>query len=220
MAIDCDLIIFDCDGVLVDSEVLAVEAMQGVLNDAGVPATAAMIAASFGKKQADALVRIAMETGIDIPADVPEQVWPATRALFEKHLRPMPGIAAFIEAMGEKKRCVASSSNPDRIRVSLQLVGLEAAFGDHLFSSHQVARGKPAPDLFLFAAQRMGVEPHRCVVIEDSIFGVEAAKAAGMTALGFIGGSHLEGGHADVLIASGAAAAASDFDTLARAILS
>ena len=220
MPIDCDLIIFDCDGVLVDSEVLAVEAMQGVLNDAGVPATESMISGSFGMKQADTLMLIAMKTGIDIPADVPEQLWPATRALFERHLRPMPGIAAFIEAVGEKKRCVASSSNPDRIRVSLHLVGLESAFGDHLFSSHQVARGKPAPDLFLFAAETMGVEPHRCVVIEDSIFGVEAAKAAGMTALGFTGGSHIEEGHADVLIAGGAAAVAGDFDTLARTILS
>ena len=215
----CDMIIFDCDGVLVDSEVLSVEAMRQVLNDGGVPATAEMIAACFGMKQADILLRIATETGTAIPERVTEQLWPATRLLFEKSLRPMPGVADFLTRLDGHKRCVASSSNPERIRVSLALTGLDRFFGEDIFSSHQVARGKPAPDLFLFAAESMRADPLRCLVIEDSIFGIQGARAAGMTAFGFGGGSHIQAGHAEVLIAGGAEAVENSYDALARRIL-
>ena len=216
MALACDMVIFDCDGVLVDSEVLSVDAMQGVLVEAGVPVTKAMIVACFGMKQADILLQLASETSTDIPADVPAKLWPATALLFERELQPMPGVTAFLDRLGPTKVCVASSSNPERIRVSLALTGLDRFFGDHVFSSHQVARGKPAPDLFLFAAASMGVEPRNCLVIEDSIFGVRGARAAGMTALGFSGGSHIQPGHAEILLAGGAAAVAPTYEDLAR----
>jgi HAD superfamily hydrolase (TIGR01509 family) len=219
MAIANDLVIFDCDGVLVDSEVLSVEAMAQVLRAAGVPASEGMIARCFGMKQADILMRIATETGVDIPPEVPERLWPATRALFERSLKPMPGVEGFLMQLGDHKRCVASSSSPERIRVSLKLAGLDRFFGDDIFSSHQVARGKPAPDLFLFAAASMGIEPQRCVVIEDSIFGVEGARAAGMTAYGFGGGSHIQPGHEDTLLAGGAVAVEKSFDAISRRIL-
>lgn len=219
MASAWDLIIFDCDGVLVDSEVLSVEAMARVLSEAGVPATEQMIARCFGMKQADILLRIASETETAIPPGVPERIWPATQALFEQSLEAMPGVADFLDRLEGTKRCVASSSNPERIRESLKLTGLDRYFGADIFSSHQVARGKPAPDLFLFAAQSMSVEPAHCVVIEDSIFGVQGARAAGMTAFGFGGGSHIQAGHAEALLAGGAAGVEKTFQALARRIL-
>ncbi len=219
MAIASDMIIFDCDGVLVDSEVLSVTAMQQVLTEAGVPVTAEMIACCFGMKQADILLRVEEETSTAIPSGVAERLWPATRRLFERELKPMPGIVDFLTHLDGMKRCVASSSNPERIRVSLALTGLDRFFGENIFSSHQVARGKPAPDLFLFAAQSMAVEPTRCIVIEDSIFGVQGARAAGMTALGFGGGSHIQAGHSEILLAGGASAVEKSYDALARLIL-
>ena len=214
-----DLIIFDCDGVLVDSESLAVEAFVQVLREAGVPAERTMIERCFGMKQADILLRVSEHTGHDVPLSVAENLWPVTRTYFERSLKPMPGIVAFLEAMGGRQRCVASSSNPERIRLSLELTGLGRYFGDAVYSSHQVARGKPAPDLFLFAAASMGVQPARCLVIEDSIYGVQGAIAAGMTAIGFSGGSHIPPGHGAELQASGASFVESSWEVLGRRIL-
>ena len=207
-----DLVIFDCDGVLVDSEVLAVEAFCEVLVAAGVPAKPSMIARCFGMKQADILRSVERDTGVAVPEAVADALWPATRTLFDRDLRPMPGVASFIARLGERPRCVASSSSLERIRFSLARTGLAGFFGDHVFSSQMVARGKPAPDLFLLAAGRMGVPPGRCAVIEDSIFGVEGARAADMRALGFLGGSHIVPDHGAKLLASGAEAA---FETFA-----
>jgi HAD superfamily hydrolase (TIGR01509 family) len=215
---DCDLLIFDCDGVLVDSEVLAVEAFVAVMNEAGVKATTAMVVRCFGMKQADILLQVSEATGQAIPEGVGERLWPVTRTYFEHALKPMPGIAAFLDAVPGKRRCVASSSNPERIRTSLGLTGLTEAFGAHVFSSHQVARGKPAPDLFLFAATTMGVDPARCLVVEDSTYGVQGAIAAGMTAFGFVGGSHIPVGHAEALSAAGATSVEKSWDDVLRRI--
>ena len=207
-----DLVIFDCDGVLVDSELLAVEALCEVLAAAGVPAKPAMIARCFGMKQADILRSVERDTGVAVPDGVADALWPATRVLFDQSLRPMPGVADFIARLGDRPRCVASSSSLERIRFSLAKTGLAEFFGEHVFSSQMVARGKPAPDLFLFAAERMGVDPGRCAVIEDSTFGVQGARAAGMRALGFLGGAHIVPDHGARLLADGAEAA---FDTFA-----
>ncbi len=209
-----DLVVFDCDGVLVDSEVLSVRAMRDVLVEAGVPATDAMIGRCFGMKQADILARIARDTGVPIPDSVAERIWPATRALFDRELRPMPGVARFLERLGDRPRCVASSSSLERIRFSLARTGLDSFFGTAIFSSQQVARGKPAPDLFLFAAAQMKIPPGRAVVIEDSIYGVRGAKAAGMRAVGFLGGSHIQPSHDRALAHSGAEASKPDWDSV------
>ena len=199
-----DLIVFDCDGVLVDSEVLSIGGLVAVLNEAGVPATYAMIARYFGMKQADIMLKVSEETGRDIPMEVSARIWPAIRDRFETELKPTPGLADFLRRHPDVPRCVASSSGPDRIRDSLRLTGLAPFFGENIFSSSQVARGKPEPDLFLFAAATMGVEPSRCVVVEDSRFGVAGAVAAGMRAIGFAGGSHIEPHHAEALAEAGA----------------
>lgn len=201
---ECDLLVFDCDGVLVDSETLSMGTIVDVLRSAGIPATMAMIQGCFGMKMPDTLARVAQEAGVAVPAEVAGRIWPATLAAYEAGLLPTRGIEAFLDATAAVPRCVASSSDLGRIAVSLALTGLSARFGEHVFSSHQVARGKPAPDLFLLAAREMGADPARCVVIEDSRHGVRAARAAGMTAVGFTGGSHVEAGHARLLSAEGA----------------
>ncbi|MDX7952103.1 HAD family phosphatase [Lichenihabitans sp. Uapishka_5] len=213
-----ELVIFDCDGVLVDSEVLSLTAMAAVLVEAGVPATAAMIGRCFGMKQKDILAVVARETGVAIPVEANERIWPATRILFDQHLQAMPGVQRFLERLGDRPRCVASSSSLERIRFSLNKTGLARFFGENIFSSQQVARGKPAPDLFLFAAERMGVAPERAVVIEDSTFGVEGARAAGMRAIGFLGGSHIGPAHDAALARSGAEAAEADYAGVERRI--
>lgn len=117
--------------------------------------------------------------------------------------RPPPHVADAIGAL-ELPVCVASSSSPESLRLSLGLVGLYERLALHIFSVTQVVRGKPAPDLFLFAAREMGVAPHRCVVVEDSLAGVKGAITAGMTVLGFTGASHCGPGHAAALAREGA----------------
>ena len=207
-----DLIVFDCDGVLVDSEVLSIGGVVSVLNEAGVPATYAMIARYFGMKQADIMLKVSEETGHDVPLAVSARIWPAVRDRFERELKPMPGLADFLRRHPDVPRCVASSSGPDRIRASLKLTGLAPFFGENIFSASQVARGKPEPDLFLFAAAAMGTEPSRCVVIEDSRCGVMAAVAAGMRAIGYAGGSHIEPHHAEALAEAGALSVERDWE--------
>ena len=159
---------------------------------------------------ANTLSRLADETGHAIPAAAVEGIWPVTRAIFEVELRAMSGIQAFLDATDAVRRCVASSSDPERIAVSLGLTGLVPRFGADLFSSSQVSRGKPAPDLFLLAAGRMAADPRRCIFIEDSVHGVRAARAAGMTPFGYAGGSHVAPGHGQLLAAAGAEDVAAD----------
>jgi HAD superfamily hydrolase (TIGR01509 family) len=138
-------------------------------------------------------------------------------ALFEAELAATDGVAALVDAL-DCSKCVASSSLPARLKHTLSLVGLYEKFAPHIFSSSQVERGKPAPDLFLFAAERIGVAPSRCLVIEDSVAGVQAARAAGMAVLGFCGGGHCGNGHADRLLREGASAAFGAMDALAAVL--
>lgn len=213
-----DLVIFDCDGVLVDSEVLACEAFERVYAEHGMALPRGTVAKGIGMKQADILAMIAEMTSHRLPDGAEAGFWPATRALFAEKLQPTAGVADFLRQLPQK-RCVASSSHPERIAFSLEKTGIGHYFGDAVYSSTMVKRGKPAPDLFLFAADRMGVDPARCVVIEDSPFGVQGAVAAGMTALGYTGGAHSHDGHAARLSAEGATRVFAHWDEIAREIL-
>ena len=208
------LIIFDCDGVLVDSEVLSMRAYQSILGDIGLSAPPSLWARCVGLKQADIFALIEAEAGAPVPPEVRQNLWPRTKALFETELQPTPGLKAFLETL-PLRRCVASSSDPQRIRFSLETTGVAGFFGDDVFSTQYVARGKPAPDIFLYAAERMGVAPAEAVVIEDSVPGVTAAKAAGARAIGFLGGAHVDVDHAGRLRAAGADALAQNWREVA-----
>lgn len=209
------LIIFDCDGVLVDSEILARKATQAVFLADGVLISDATLAACFGIKLTDILTKIAEDTGHVATKTILDKLWPETRQLFAQYLEPVPGVVEFLEAL-PNRRCVASSSHKERIEFSLDKTGLARFFGDRLYSSHQVDRGKPAPDLFLFAAQEMNADPAHCIVIEDSIFGVQGAVAAGMTAIGFTGGSHVDDRHGEALRRAGAKWVEPDWSAVSR----
>ena len=197
------LLIFDCDGVLVDSEALACEIDAQILTKIGLPYSAEDIARKFvGVSFKDMVARLEAEHGRTLPTDLGVQMDSALFAKFETDLRPVEGVREAILSL-PYPRCVASSSTPDRIALSLRITGLSDLF-DHVFSATQVARGKPAPDLFLHAAERMGVAPQDCIVIEDSAAGVQGAVAAGMRVIGFVGGAHCGLEHAEKLRQAGA----------------
>ena len=211
--------IFDCDGVLVDSEPLSLACLTAGLNRIGVDIDLATVGARFtGTAMPSIMAHIARDYGITAPPGFVEAVKAETLALFDAELNAMRGVAEAVAAL-DLPVCVASSSDPVRLRHSLTLTGLLPLFGERVFSSAQVSRGKPFPDLFLFAAARMGVDPATCLVIEDSVPGVTAARSAGMRVAGFTGGGHW--GHdpagADLLRA-GASRIFSDFSTLAAVI--
>jgi HAD superfamily hydrolase (TIGR01509 family) len=209
-----ELAIFDCDGVLIDSEHLAVRADVACLAEDGIAITEAEILSRYvGISVAGMVADLEQRFGLPVAGDFADRHHTRLRAIFEAELRAMPGIGALLDSW-PGARCVASSSTPARLRHALGLVGLYDRFAPHVFSAVQVERGKPAPDLFLYAAARMGVEPKNCVVVEDSLAGVEAAVAAGMTVIGFTGGSHCAPGHAARLAERGAAAVIADMAQL------
>jgi HAD superfamily hydrolase (TIGR01509 family) len=199
-----DLVIFDCDGVLIDSELIACQVDAACLTEIGWPHTVEDILDRYvGRSAAAMLVDIEARSGRRLPDDFGDMLRRGLAASFETDLIAIPGVENVLDRL-RCRVCVASSSAPERLRHSLSLVGLYDRFEPDIFSAAEVRRGKPAPDLFLYAAGRMGVAPSRCLVIEDSLAGVEAGRAAGMTVFGFIGGGHCRPGHAERLRQAGA----------------
>jgi len=186
-----DLIIFDCDGVLVDSERLSLRVDALFLDRLGWPMTENEIIERFvGRSDADMRAEIEERIGRPIPADIDREFDRVYRETFEAELRPVAGIVEALDAIAAAgiPICVASSGGHAKIRRSLELTGLTRYFDDRIFSAADVALGKPAPDLFLHAAETMGAPPARSAVVEDSAFGVDAAIAAGMRAFAYAGG--------------------------------
>jgi HAD superfamily hydrolase (TIGR01509 family) len=211
------LVIFDCDGVLVDSEPLACRLELTLLAELGHPIGADEFRRrAVGRSRKDVNAMLEMVWGQALPADYTDRIRTATFDAFGVELQPVPGIRAVLDGLGAQPRCVASSGHPTRIARALAVTGLAGFFGDHIFSAVEVAHGKPAPDLFLHAAARMAAEPAACLVVEDSVPGIQAAKAAGMTAIGFTAGGHCDEGHAAQLQAAGADAVAADATALER----
>lgn len=192
-----DLVIFDCDGVLVDSEVVAVTVIQRVLAEVGWALSIDEIVERFvgGSKQ-HFTAQVSEYLGRPLAPDWNAQYSPWYDEAFYRDLRAVAGIEKAIDALTIPS-CVASNSSHERVRLSLELTGLLDRFEGRIFSAQDVEHPKPAPDVYLAAAHRMGVAPHRCIVVEDSKFGVQAARAAGMSVLGYAGGltpaSWLEG---------------------------
>ena len=213
-----DLVIFDCDGVLVDSEPIINRAHARVLTACGYPITEDELLARFcGMSDAEMLATIEHEWGRTLPSSYAERVGAMIEDGFGQSLVAIAGVAEALDLLGLPV-CVASSSVPEQIRRKLELTGLAAHFGNNLFSATMLARGKPAPDLFLYAAQQLATAPNRCLVIEDSPLGIDAAIAAGMTAIGFCGGSHCGPEHGDHLLARGAALIIADMRELQTAM--
>jgi HAD superfamily hydrolase (TIGR01509 family) len=177
------LVIFDCDGVLVDSEPLSNRVLSEALADAGVRLTVEETMAEFMGRDRRHLLRRAQELlGSELPAGFSADYDARCKVVFNAELEAIAGIDVALDAI-TGPTCVASSARHARLRLTLGLTGLYERFEGRIFSAEDVARGKPAPDLFLHAASEMGFAPAGCVVVEDSPAGIEAAAAAGMRAL-------------------------------------
>jgi HAD superfamily hydrolase (TIGR01509 family) len=213
------VIIFDCNGVLVDSEPIATAVAAEEFARAGVALTPELIAQHFfGRRPADMVAMVEAATGCKLPKAFATTLTSATLRRFNAELRATPHAAHALSWLRGPK-CVASSSPMERIRASLDITGLIKFFQPNLFSANEVRHGKPAPDLFLYAAQRMKVAPAECLVVEDSPSGVTAAVDAGMTAIGFVGGSHADADLGDQLIAAGAQTIVADMRQLKGTIV-
>lgn len=188
VSVPVELVIFDCDGVLINSESLAVRIDREVLAELGWELTEAQVAERFmGRSNEDIGRDIEAHLGRPLGAPWNEICESRYRAAFAAELRAIEGVVDALDEISVPT-CVASSSTHAGLRQNLRMVGLYERFAGRLFSSEDVARGKPAPDLFLHAAARMEADPARCVVVEDSLHGVAAARAAGMRVLAFAGG--------------------------------
>ncbi|MFF3615913.1 HAD family hydrolase [Streptomyces sp. NPDC002580] len=184
-----DLIIFDNDGVLVDSEPISNTLLAAYLTELGHPTSYEDSLRDYMGSAMHRIHDIVLErTGERLPDDFDDVFHARVFAAFERELKPVPGAGQVLEKLAADgvPYCVASSGSHERIRVGHRTTGLDRWFDDgRVFSSQDVGRGKPAPDLFLHAAERMGVRPERCAVVEDSPLGVRAANAAGMDVYGF-----------------------------------
>jgi D-ribulokinase len=185
-----ELVIFDCDGVLVDSEVIALGVMRRRLSEAGVRLTDQETRERFlGRRLDSSLHRVEIELGGPLPENFRDEFSREILFAFGRELKGVEGVRQAIEGL-RARVCVASSSGHERLRLSLRVAGYETMFAPNIFSAADVAEGKPSPDLFLHAGRVMGAAPKDCLVIEDSVAGVAAARAAGMTVFGFVGASH------------------------------
>ncbi len=199
-----DAVIFDCDGVLVDSEFLAAKAHGDLLRELGLPADDQDLAFRYvGIATTAMLPMLEQQFSTRLPDDYVVRVRAGMAALCEPGLPPIEGVRALVESLVQPA-CVASNSGVAWIRRALEATGLAERFDGRVFSAEMVERGKPAPDLFLFAAKSIGVAPERCLVIEDSCTGITAARAAGMTVFGFHGGRHCGADAPSTLFRAGA----------------
>jgi len=189
------LVIFDCDGVLVDSETIANELLALAVTELGWPTTTAQCHERFrGRSWLSTISIIEAETGSPVPDDWVKRTRESVHAAIFETVTAIPGVAGVVErvAAAQIPRCVGSSSQPDYLAHVLSCARLDHHFGDAVFSASMVANGKPAPDLFLFAAAQMGHRPETSIVIEDTVPGVQAGMAAGMRVIGYAGDPHTD----------------------------
>ncbi len=199
-----DLVIFDCDGVLIDSEMLVCRIGAEVFTAHGFPIAAQEIARRFiGRSAAYMFGEVERDSGRPLPAALRDELKTRVNAALADGTEAMPGLVPLLDRL-RVPACVASSSDPQRLEAALSAAGLYRRFQPHIYSAVEVPRGKPAPDLFLHAAACLGVAAEACVVVEDSLAGVAAGMAAGMSVIGFTGGSHCGPGHGEALSEVGA----------------
>jgi HAD superfamily hydrolase (TIGR01509 family) len=212
------MVIFDCNGVLVDSEPLAAAVAAEEFSRAGFPLTPDIIGRYFtGRRPADMFAAVEAATRRKLPANFASLLTAATLRRFRIDLRATPHIAYALTWLRGPK-CVASSSTHERIQVSLETTGLLRFFERSIFSASEVPYGKPAPDLLLHAAAKMGVQASDCIVVEDSASGIAAAAAAGMTPIGYVGNAQDASAGAN-LMAAGARTLIADMRQLKSTIV-
>lgn len=184
------LVIFDCDGVLVDSERPANRLLTRYLNDHGIAIEVEETEATFvGLSLATCAGLVLERYGVRMPDSFVDDIRTGTAEVLAREVTAIPGVRSAVERI-TAPTCVASSGEVSKMTLTLGTTGIIDLFAGRLFSATMVKRGKPAPDLFLHAAREMNADPRACIVVEDSPFGLQAARAAGMRALGFTGGSH------------------------------
>lgn len=217
-------VIFDMDGCLVDSEPMSLQILAELMAAEGLQASRDDLRQRFLGMSIQAIVRHLGQTlGRDLP-DFARAFEDRLLARYPAELRVIPGIPALLDdlAAQDVTLAIATGSSVRRLAITLEVAGLADRFGDRVFSADQVRRGKPAPDLFLLAADGLGLSPEACAVMEDSPHGIAGARAAGMRAVGFTGGSHLAGmrdDHAGRLAQAGAAAVLPALDGMTAALL-
>jgi HAD superfamily hydrolase (TIGR01509 family) len=197
-----DLVIFDCDGVLVDSELIDARIRSECLRAEGFAVTPQELAEHPGISGADLVAMIERRFGRPLPEGFMKNTRAKIMSVFTDELKAIDGVCELLGSL-DMPVCVATNSHTDRVRHSLEVTGLWRFFEPHVFSATMVSRGKPAPDLFLFAAERRDVSRANCLVVEDSTHGIMAAQAAGMEVVGFCGGSHCRIGHGERLLGAG-----------------
>lgn len=215
------LVIFDCDGVLVDSEMIASRELAAYLTQLGRPTDADECRTVFtGISIKSVAEHVQRNWGLALPDDFVEHLRTRDRLAFDRELKIIPGVKDVLRQLSaaDIQFCVASSGTPDKIHHSLKLTGLISLLESRIFSASQVKNGKPAPDLFALAAQKMGVAAKDCLVIEDAVPGVKGAKAAGMVAFGFTGGSHCTPKCAQELLDAGAINAFNEMSQLSKLV--
>jgi HAD superfamily hydrolase (TIGR01509 family) len=201
-----DLVIFDCDGVLVDSEIVAARVEAQLLTAAGHEIEPEELARTYaGLTFRDIMLRIEKETQRLFQASLIDEAERLVDRRLQAEVRAIEGAHEAVAAV-TAKRCICSNSSSERLRMMLTKTRLLPFFEGKIFSSLDTPskQPKPAPDVFLHAAGTMGADPRNCFVIEDSVHGVNGAKAAGMRVIGFTGASHTHPGHADMLMEAGA----------------
>jgi HAD superfamily hydrolase (TIGR01509 family) len=210
-------LIFDFDGVIADSEALANTVLAEFITALGHATNLEDSLEKYsGRRWDDAIATIESAVGKPLPGSFSDDLKAAVLDRFRTDLTEVSGATQFIRKFSAVPRCIASSSSVDRLQLCLSLLDLTKEFGSNVFSADMVPRGKPHPDIFLFAADKLGVSPRSCLVIEDSAGGVRAAVAAGMTAVGLSAASHIRDGHQFKLRQAGAVHLASSWDEVEK----
>lgn len=187
-----NLVIFDCDGVLVDSEILSQRVLLGMLEKVGVVVSEDYFLTHFlGFNFEHVTAKILADFSITLTSEFRQNYRDALIAVFASELKPTNSLKDMLSQLNVNS-CVATSGSPEKVKHSLHYTKIEQYFKERVFTSSEVDNGKPAPDLFLHAANKMGVAPENCLVIEDSNTGIRAALAANMPVIRYIGASHLK----------------------------
>lgn len=190
---DLKMVLFDCDGVLVNSEPISLSTLVEVLSHFNAPLTLHEVADRFtGRSSAAPIEHIREVTGRDVREEFKPVFYRRLFERYETELEKIDDIESVLQALRDQSLdyCISSSSSVERLKTTMRVTGLGSWFGERIYSADFVENGKPAPDLFLFAADKMGFAPQNCLVMEDSVAGVKAAVAAGMPCWGFVGGGH------------------------------